>query len=205
MISLYFFPFSQHSRRVISLLEEANIEYQGNLVDMMKGEHKSIEYLEINPNHQVPSLIDGKVCLHESNTIMRYLCDKYQLDDWYPTTLEKRAQVDQWLDWCQCRFGPAVKDIVFNSVFAEKAGVLPDQNAIIRGNETLIELVSILENHLSINQFLGANHATIADLALASNVFHLSLAKQQISSPAVLAWYDKVASLQGFQKSLPQL
>lgn len=204
MISLYYFTFSQHSRRVVSLLEEADIPYQANLVDMMKGEHRSPTYLAINPNHQVPTLIDDKVCLHESNAIMRYLCDKFQLDNWYPKAIEKRAQVDQWLDWGQCRFGPVVKDIVFNCVFAEKAGMQADQDAIIQGKENLIELTHILENHLSEHQYLVANHATIADLALASNMFHLSLAKHQPNSPAIQAWYTKIAGLKGFQKSLPE-
>ena len=204
MITLYYFPLSQHSRRVVSLLEEAGIEYQAHLVNMMEGDHMSEEYMAINPNHQVPSLVDEDICLHESNVIMRYLCDKFQLSNWYPKAIEQRALVEQWLDWGQCRFAPVVKDIVFNMLFAEKAGLKPDQDAIIKAQENLIALANILEKHLAKHPYLAGNHATIADLALASNMFHLSLAKQQPSTPALQAWYTKIAGLKGFQKSLPE-
>jgi len=203
MITLYHFPLSQHSRRVISLVEEAGIEYQPHFVNMMEGEHMSTNYMAINPNHQVPSLVDEDVCIHESNAIMRYLCDKFQLNNWYPNAIAQRAKVDQWLDWGQCRFGPVVKDIVFNTLFAEKSGLQPDQAAVIKGQESLIELANILEKHLSKSQYLAANHATIADLALAANMFHLGLAEQRPDSPAIQAWYDRISSLKGFQKSLP--
>ena len=61
MYTLYGFPFSQHSRRVVSLLEETGLEYEFKNVDMMNGEHMSPTYLEINPNHQVPTLIADNV------------------------------------------------------------------------------------------------------------------------------------------------
>ena len=205
MISLYYFPFSQHSRRVISLMEEAGIEYQANLVDMMQGEHYSEAYLAINPNHQVPSLVDEDICLSESHAIMRYLCNKHQLSDWYPTDIVKKAHVDQWLDWNHCRLGPVVKDIVFNLLFAEKAGIPVDQNAIIKGKESLIELTNLLEKQLNTSSYLATDQISIADLALASNIFHLSMANCAPSSPAIEAWYDKISMLKGFQKSLPKM
>lgn len=205
MTKLYFFPFSQHSRRVVSLLEEAQIPYQANLVDLAKGEHMGPDYLAINPNHQVPSLVDEDVSLYESHAIMRYLCDKHDLSSWYPKDAVKRAQVDQWLDWCQCQFGPMVKDIVFNMLFAEQAGLPVDTIAIERGQKTLESLALILEDKLTQQDYLAADHATIADLALASNIFHLGLAQQAPQSHNIKAWYDRIASLKGFQKSLPQM
>ena len=118
MITLHQFPFSQHSRRVVSLLEEAGIEYNNQFVNMMEGEHMSPEFLEINPNHQVPTLVDGELKIHESNAILRYLCEKYELTNWYPKGLAERANVEQWLDWIQCRLSPSVVGIVFNTMFA---------------------------------------------------------------------------------------
>jgi len=205
MISLYHFPISQHSRRVVSLLEEANLPYQAVLVDMTKGGHMSDDYLSINPNHQVPSLVDDEVSLYESHAIMRYLCDKHNLETWYPKNIVVRAQVDQWLDWCQCQFGPEVKKIVFNMLFAAHAGLESDKQAIESGQQNLKTVAAVLENHLTKQDFLAADHATIADLALASNIYHLGLADQAPRSPAIQAWYDRIASLKGFQKSLPEM
>lgn len=207
MITIHHFPFSQHSRRVISLLEEAGIEYDAQFVDMMKGEHFSPQYLAINSNHQVPSLVDNKgkedeLTIHESNAILRYICDKYELESWYPKNLVARAQVEQWLDWVQCQMSPAVVNIVFNTLFA---GDDADQKAIENGIATMTDLAEILEASLATNEYLTGAVPTIADLALASNVFHLGLAKQAPQGPNVQAWYGKISQLDGFKKSLPAM
>src|SRR5262245_8386478 len=142
MYVLYHFPQSQHARRVVSLMEEAGLEYELRHVAMDKGAHRSPEYLAVNPNHQVPTLIDGGVKIHESNAILRYLCAKHRLTTWYPEDLPSLAKVEQWLDWNQCRLSPAVVDIVLNKVFLGAAG---DRHAIERGLSRLAELWSTLE------------------------------------------------------------
>ncbi len=200
MYTLYYSPISQHSRRVVTLLEEANIPYEGKLVDMMKGEYLSAEFLAINPNHQVPTLFDGHIKIHESNAILRYLCVKHELNDWYPQALAKRAIVEQWLDWCQCRLSPAVVNIVFNSVFLGEKG---DKKAISQGHEQMIELTKMLDQALEGTPFIAGNKASIADLALASNIFHLGLAQAQPDTANIKMWFARLNELKGFQKSLP--
>ena len=130
MYVLYHFPYSQHARRVVSLLEAASLQYPLRHVDMAKGEHLSAAYLAINPNHQVPTLLDGDLVLHKSNAILRYLCHKHDLSGWYPADPKHRARVEQWLDWNQCRLSPAVIDIVRNKLFRGDKG---DKEAIVRG------------------------------------------------------------------------
>jgi glutathione S-transferase len=200
MYQLYLHPYSQHSRRVVSLLEEAGLEYEPIPVDLLNGEHLSAQYLAINPNHQVPALIDGETRLYESNAILRYLCVKNGLTDWYPEDLPARAAVEQWLDWTQCRLGPAVVSIVFNRVFLGDKG---DQEAIARGLEQMVELSAILEKELEGKVFLAGDRPGIADLALASNMFQLGLAGEIPDTENIQNWYARVCELKGFQKSLP--
>lgn len=201
MYTLYHFPYSQHARRVVSLLVEAGLDYELRHVAMTEGQHLSPEYLEINPNHQVPTLIDGALKLHESNAILRYLCVKHQLRDWYPDAPETRARVEQWLDWNQCRLSPAVVDIVLNTLFLGARG---DRAAIERGRERLTELEPILDAGLRAQPFLAGDRPTIADLSLASNVYQLGLAKVVPAGIHTAAWYARVAALSGFQRSLPE-
>ena len=200
MYQLYLHPYSQHSRRVVSLLEEAGLEYEPIQVDLLNGEHMTAEYLAINPNHQVPALVDGEIKLFESNAILRYLCVKNGLTDWYPDDLPARAAVEQWLDWIQCRLGPAVVSIVFNRVFLGDKG---DQEAIARGLEQMVELSAILEQELNGKVFLAGDRPSIADLALASNLFQLGLAGEIPDTENIQNWYARVGELEGFQKSLP--
>jgi glutathione S-transferase len=200
MYTLYHFPYSQHARRVVSLLEEAGLQYQLSHVDMVKGAHRSAEYLAVNPNHQVPTLVDGEIKIHESNAILRYLCVKHGLDAWYPKESPLRAKVEDWLDWNQCRLSPTVVDIVLNSVFLGAAG---DKAAVERGQSRLPELWSILNAGLAGTQFLAGSRPTIADLSVASSVFQLTFANITPTGTNIVDWFKRVGALQGFQKSLP--
>lgn len=200
MITLYYNPFSQHVRRVAALLEEAAIEYEPVQVALGEGAHMQADYLAVNPNHQVPTMVDGDVKIHESNAILRYLCNKHQLDSWYPTDPATRAVVDQWLDWNQCRLSRSVIDIVFNKVFLGAKG---DQDAIKQGEHNMIELTAILAAGLEQSDFLAGDSATIADLSVASNISQLQLADATPDHPAIRDWYQRVCDLPGFRKTLP--
>ncbi|MEZ5831195.1 MAG: glutathione S-transferase family protein [Dongiaceae bacterium] len=201
MYILYHFPYSQHARRVVSLLEAAGLPYELRHVDMAQGAHMSAGYLAINPNHQVPTLVDGDLKIHESNAILRYLCAKHALTDWYPADLKQRAMVDQWLDWNQCRLSPAVIDIVRNKVFLREKG---DKDAIARGEAKLRELGPILEDGLRGHEYLVGPKPTIADLSVASNLFQLSMAEAIPAGEHIAAWYRRIGQMDAFQKSLPQ-
>lgn len=200
MYTLYHFPYSQHARRVVSLLEAASLPYTLHHINMAQGEHLSAAYLAVNPNHQIPTLIDGDLKLHESNAILRYLCQKHGLTDWYPADLKRRALTDQWLDWNQCRLSPAVIDIVRNKVFLKDKG---DRNAIARGEARLRELTPILEVGLQAQDFLTDATPTIADLSVASNLFQLGLADAIPPGERIAAWYNRINQLEAFRKSLP--
>jgi glutathione S-transferase len=200
MYILYHFPYSQHARRVVSLLEAAALPHELRHVDMAKGEHLSAAYLAINPNHQVPTLLDGDLTLHESNAILRYLCQKHGLTDWYPADLQHRAQVDQWLDWNQSRLSPAVIDIVRNKVFLGDKG---DKAAIARGEARMQELGPILEAGLRAYDFLTGAKPTIADLSIASNLFQLGFADAIPAGERIASWYRRIGGLDAFRRSLP--
>lgn len=201
MYTFYSFPFSQHSRRVISLLEQVGIDYENHMVDMMNGEHMSDHYLDINPNHQVPTLIDGEIKIHESNAILRYLCIKHELIDWYPRNGDALAKVEQWLDWTQCQLSPLVVAIVLNRVFLGENG---DKKAADDAAEKIQARFEVLENYLAGREFLAGDKPTIADLSLASNLFQLNLASALPKTPHIVRWYETIAALPGFQKSLPK-
>jgi glutathione S-transferase len=121
----------------------------------------------VNPNHQVPTLINGDIKIHESNAILRYLCHKFELTDWYPSDPSVRATVEQWLDWNQSRLSKPVVDIVLNKVFL---GDDADHKAIARGKAQIGELSAILATALDDSDYLAGESPTIADLSVASNI-----------------------------------
>jgi len=187
-------PFSFYSRRVIALLVECGLPHELRDVDMMAGEHRSDAFLKLNPNGQVPVLVDGDLALAESNAILRYLCTANGLDDWYPADARARALVEQWLDWTQCRLAPATGQIVFNTMFADDRA---DHAAIARGRELLAELIPILEEHLAQSAVIAGSAPTIVDLAVFSCLSQLGLVQARPTTPSICAWYDGMAAMKG--------
>lgn len=202
MYTLYMHPYSQHSRRVVSLMKALDLPVTEVVVDLGAGEHMGADYLAVNPNHQVPTLVDGDIKIHESNAILRYLCLEHGRTDWYPAEPARRAAVEQWLDWNQCRFGPNVGAFVFNTVFAGDAA---DPDAAMRGRTGLDETLPILETALAGSPYLAGETPTIADLSVASNIFQLGFAKATPETPNLKAWFARINELEAYRDSLPEL
>lgn len=200
MLTIYKNPYSQHSRRVLALLEIAKADYRTETVDLGNGEHMSPEFLSLNPNHQVPVLVDDGLTVSESNAILRYLCGKLGLSGWYPSDLDKRACVDMWLDWNQCRMSPSVVDVVLNKVFLGEEG---DTVAIARGEANLVEVGEVLARGLVDSAFLVGELPTIADLSVASNITQLGFADAVPDHDAIRDWYERVCDIEGFRATLP--
>ena len=87
---LYVIDLSQPSRAVMLFWALNNIKYEKKHLDTTKRELRSKEFAKINPNKQVPVMIDGEFKLFESHTIMKYLFHTRNWDDkWYPTDINK--------------------------------------------------------------------------------------------------------------------
>ena len=67
---------SPNVQKIYIMLEECALPYKEHFVDVWKGDQFKPEFLKLNPNGKVPTLVDGEVVVWESNTILRYLCGK---------------------------------------------------------------------------------------------------------------------------------
>ena len=91
-------------------------------VDLAKGEHKTPDYLAINPNGKVPALVDGDTKLWESNAIMCHLARKAKSDLW-PTDPIKQIEVLKWLSWNSRAFHPPCRQALFQ--YHDQAEIQP--------------------------------------------------------------------------------
>jgi glutathione S-transferase len=99
-------PVSNTSRPIRLLIMENKLPVDEQIVDFNTGEHLGESYLKLNPNGLVPTLVDGDFILTESSAIMKYLADKFDLAA-YPKDLQKRARVNEMMDWFNTGFYPA--------------------------------------------------------------------------------------------------
>ena len=85
-MKLYDVDVSGNCYKVRLLISLLGIDCEMSPVDLYKSrEHKSPEFLRLNPRGQVPVLTDGKVTIWDSQAILVYIARKHGGDDWLPT------------------------------------------------------------------------------------------------------------------------
>lgn len=98
-IRFYSWPRSSGTR-VQWALEELGLPYEYVKLDRAKNEHRSPEYLAINPNGKVPALVDGDERYFESLAILLHLAEKYgTAKGLWPSGAKERAEALSWTVW----------------------------------------------------------------------------------------------------------
>lgn len=197
MITLYGLPRTS-AGRCIWALEEVGTPYTLKEVDLRNKEHKSPEYLKINPNGKVPAMVDGDVTLFESMAINFYLADTYKKELLGTTPLEK-GQVYQWSFWSVAELQDPIIQVLIQKVFvpADKR----DNNVIEENFKKLPALLSVLDSSLAGKKFLTGNQFTLADLNTASVVSICHAIGEDLSSyPNIKTWLGAISDRPAFQK-----
>ena len=74
-VTLYHHGPSTCSQKVRMILELKNISYESKIIDLLAGEQHEDEYVKLNPNHLVPTLVTDDGVIIESTVINEYLDD----------------------------------------------------------------------------------------------------------------------------------
>jgi glutathione S-transferase len=97
MYQLHYFPANANAAPHM-VLEEIGIKYDLVLVDRAKDAQKSREYLKINPNGRIPTLVDGDLVMSEAAAIVLHLIDQHADAGLAPQIgTPERAKFYQWL------------------------------------------------------------------------------------------------------------
>jgi len=128
MLELYNFPPSTCSLKVRICLAEKHLDWVDHRLDSRDGEHLKPEYLKLNPNGVVPTLVhDGNVII-DSSVILEYLDEVFPTIRLSPTDPVERAHMRKWLRYFEEVPTPAVRYPSFNRVLINGFKKLtPDQ------------------------------------------------------------------------------
>jgi glutathione S-transferase len=99
MIRLYYYP-GNASLTAHMLLEEIGVPFELERVDRANAAHKSPAYLKLNPNGQIPVLVDGSLVLYETVAICLHLADRHPEAALAPPLgTAARAHYYKWFVW----------------------------------------------------------------------------------------------------------
>lgn len=183
---LYGSSASANSVQVLFAAAAMRVPHDWVEVDMVKGEHKTPEYLAVNFRGQVPAMVVDALDLRlgESCTIMRTMANVFPVDDlWYPCDPVARARVDYALDWRQTVLYPVWAKATYPAVGFLPVATKSEWESTVEGSRR--ELLTVFDLILA-SGLLGpvaagtaGAHPTIADCSLAitfAGLYHASKA-----------------------------
>lgn len=192
-LKLYRHALSGHSHRAHLALSLLGLPYELIDIDLKKGEHKTPEFIRMNPFGQLPVLDDNGVIVPDSNAILVYLAHQYDpAGHWLPKDARGQAAVQVWLSVAasQMAYGPASARRI--TVFGAK---LDAQEVIARAHQ----LLQVMNGVLGRRAFLAGESATLADIAGYSYVSSAPEGNVDLSGyPNVRDWLARIEALPGF-------
>lgn len=112
VLTLYHFPPSAPSRGALLAARAIGVDIDIQIVDLFAKEQLQPDFLKVNPQHTIPTLVDGDFTVWDSHAIGPYLAKTYGKEDTlYPSDPKKKAIVDQRLYFDCGTFYPRVRQI----------------------------------------------------------------------------------------------
>jgi glutathione S-transferase len=159
------FYFNPRSRAQMAhwMLEEVGVPYRTVLIDFTKGEHKTPEFLKINPMGKLPTITCDGVVVTETAAIIAFLADRFPSAGLAPAVSDPlRGAYFRWLFFGAGCIEPALLDRM-----AERPPVAKGQ----AGYGSYEDVLNALKQALSAGPYLLGERFTAADLYVGSEIY----------------------------------
>ncbi len=179
-LTLYWLIPKDRSSRVRWLLREFDVEFSEQKMNASVGEHRSGDYLDVNPFGKVPAIVTDNLTLSESGAILLYLLEIFDTKHHFspdrhtglwPTFL-------QWFFWGLTTLESAVFAFTGNQEEKERAH--------------LERFLAPLDNKLASQDYLVGNSFTAADIVCAYDLGILSGAYDLNAFPALRTYLSRL-------------
>lgn len=180
-MKLYYNP---QSRAVIAkwMLDECGARYEIVQVDLQKREHKTPEFLKINPAGKLPALVDGEAKIFEAAAICLYLADKFPETKLAPRIdAPERGRYLSLMVYSTSQLEPAMGDAIAG------AQSLPQ-----RGWTDFETAKDVIEGELGGGPFLFGDWFTAADIMIGSMFMWKRLLGGPPERPRLEAYVDRL-------------
>jgi len=169
-----------------------SIQHEWIAVDILKGETRTPEFLQMNPAGMIPLLLmeDGE-CLTESNAILFYLASNSYL---LPGNDLHLARVLQWQFFEQYSHEPYIAVARF---IARYLGLPEDRKAEYESKQAGgYRALKVMDNRLQKGQYLVGDQCSIADISLYAYTHVADEGGFELARyPAILAWIGRIQAL----------
>ena len=192
---------SSNVQVVLWCLDELGLDFKRIDAGFTYGVVDTPQYLDMNPNGTIPTLIDGESPpIFESGAILRYLAASYATDSFWPSDPVARAQIDKWAEWAKINIANLFTAPVFWQV-VRTAPSRQDPEMIARNIAALTKYLKIAEARLAQHDYLAGDQFTLADIQMGHclyRYFDIDIARADL--PHLRRYYDRLCQRPAYAK-----
>lgn len=185
-----------------ALLEEIGAPFELVRVDTKSNEHKKPEYLKLNPNGRVPTLLDGDQAIYETAAIMLHLADKHPGSGMAPAVgTADRARYYQWLVYMTNTVQEAYIEYFHPDYYAKTES---GQAEVKAASEARLQpMFAILDKALEKGPYLLGSTFSGADIFLMMMArWSRNMAKPAVTYPNIKRCVDQVLARPAVQRMM---
>ncbi len=205
MYQLHYFPANANAAPHM-LLEEIGVPYDLVLVDRAKNAQKSREYLKINPNGRIPTLVDGDLIMSEAAAIVLHLVDRHADAGLAPQVgTPERATFYQWLTFLTNSLQEELMIWQYPDRLAGEDASATD--VVKHGAETRASrFLDVVEDHLKPNGpfFLGKRLSAVDFYLVMLSRWARPMAQPPRSRPNISKLLDRMTGLHSVRRAYEQ-
>jgi glutathione S-transferase len=193
---LYTNPMSR-GRIAHYMLEEIGKPYRIERIDFAKREHKTPEFLKLNPMGKVPTLVHRGVVITEAGAICTYLADAFPEAGLAPDRKDPaRGTYLRWMFFSGICLEPALVDRMFSRP-------VPDASGIAYG--TYADTLDALEQAVSPGPFILGDRFSAADVYLGSEIGWGFMTKALEPRQAFREYHERIKERPAFKRFVEQV
>jgi len=206
-MKLYSFHNSNNCRRVNATIAHLGLTVELIEPNLMGGDLKKPDYLGLNPNGKVPTLIDGDFHLWESRAIMQYVASKKPGNELWPSDPRGQANIARWQFWEASHLSRGTTPFAFEKLFKPLfMKQQPDPAALAAGEKEFHLFAPVLNAQLEKHKFVAGDHLTLADFSVgACFSFAEPSGLPWGDYKHILAWWGRLNEVAAWKSTAPKL
>ena len=192
---------SSNVQKVLWAAGELGLDFEREDIGGAFGGNDTPEYLALNPNGYVPTLIDGDYTLWESNSIVRYLAATHGAGTLWPTDPRVRGSAERWMDWQIATLSPTMV-----TVFRGLVRTPPEERdmaAIAAARDRTARLFAMLDAALGGSEYVAGDSFTVGDIPVgiaAYRWYHLDIEREDYAN--LERWYGRLTERPAYREHI---
>ena len=192
---------SSNVQKVLWTLGELDLPFKRETVGGSFGGNREADFLRMNPNGLIPVILDGDVTMFESNAIVRYLSARYRAGVMRPAEPKALAAAEQWMEWQQSAFYPAVGTIFWNT--ARVPAAKKDTAAVAEAEKQARSALMIADRHLAKHDWFAGDSFSFGDIVMGVMYWrYVGVGGAVPDAPHLQDWFEAIKKREAFREHI---